>query len=123
MTNSRSPWRALSLACLFATSLTACVTTSQRPPLYYWGDFQEQQYAFLKGEKGPEDGILALEKIRTEASSKGLAVPPGLMAQLGVYYGMTGRSDRFEECLEAEKTQFPESATYVDFLLKKKQGL
>ena len=33
------------------------------------------------------------------------------------------RLNRFEECLEAEKTQFPESATYVDFLLKKKQGL
>jgi hypothetical protein len=104
-----------------AITLTACVTNPQRQPLYYWGDFQDQQYTYFKGEKGPEEGILALEKIREEASSKGRNVPPGLMAQLGIFYGMTGRMDRFEEDLQAEKRLFPESSTYVNFLLKKKQ--
>jgi len=109
------------LVVVSAILLTACAANPQRQSLYYWGDFQDQQYTYFKGEKGPEEGILALEKIREEASSKGQNVPPGLMAQLGVFYGMTGRTDRFEEDLLAEKRLFPESSTYVDFLLKKKQ--
>lgn len=121
MIRNPSIGRSSFLACASAILLTACAANPQREPLYYWSDFQDQQYTYFKGEKGPEQGILALEKIREEAASKGKNVPPGLMAQLGVLYGMTGRTDRFEEDLLTEKRLFPESATYVDFLLKKKQ--
>lgn len=101
-----------------ATILSACVTAPQ--PLYYWGDFQSQQYSYFKGNKGPEDGIQSLEKVREQARSQGKSVPPGFQAHLGMLYGQTGRTDLFEQNLQAEKQQFPESATYVDFLLKKK---
>ena len=121
MIGKRSIGRSPLLVGVSAILLTACAANSQRQSLYYWGDFQDQQYTYFKGEKGPEEGILALEKIREEASSEGKNVPPGLMAQLGIFYGMTGRTDRFEEDLLAEKRLFPESSTYVDFLLKKKQ--
>ena len=117
----RSIGRSPLLVCASVIILTACAANSPRQSLYYWGDFQDQQYTYLKGKTGPEEGILALEKIREEASSKGKNVPPGLMAQLGILYGMTGRTDRFEEDLQAEKRLFPESSAYVDFLLKKKQ--
>lgn len=36
-------------------------------------------------------------------------------------YGLTGRTDLFEQNLLAEKQSFPESSVYLDFLLKKKQ--
>ncbi len=101
-----------------ATILSACVTAP--PPLYYWGDFQSQQYSYFKGDKGPEEGIQRLEKLREQARSQGKSVPPGFQAHLGMLYGQTGRTDLFEQNLQAEKQQFPESATYVDFLLKKK---
>ncbi len=109
----------LLLACLLAASLVGCATRPQ--PLYYWGGFQDQQYAYFKGDKGPEEGIQELEKIREEAKSRGKSVPPGLQAHLGMLYGQTGRTDLFEQNLLAEREQFPESSAYVDFLLKKNQ--
>ena len=99
--------------------LSGCVT--QQQSLYHWGDFQAQQYAYFKGEKGPEDGILRLEKIREEAKSGGKSVPPGLQVHLGMLYGQTGQTDKFEQNLAAERQQFPESISYLDFLLKNKQ--
>lgn len=107
------------ISCLVATTLSGCATRQQ--PLYHWGDFQSQQYSYFKGNKGPEDSILSLEKTREEAKAKGRSVPPGMQAHLGMLYGQTGRTDLFEQNLQAEKQQFPESAAYVDFLLKKNQ--
>lgn len=108
----------LLLAGMAALFLSGCATHA--PSLYYWGDFQNQQYAYFKGEKGPEDSIQQLEKIREEAKSKGKPLPPGFEAHLGMLYGLTGRTDMFEQGLEAERQYFPESTVYRDFLLKKK---
>lgn len=99
------------------TLLTGCVTKQQ--PLYYWGGYQLQVYGHFKGEKGPEEQILTLEKIRENAAAEGKALPPGFRAHLAMLYGQTGKSDRLVEQLEHEKKQFPESSAYVDFLLKK----
>lgn len=101
---------------LIATMLTGCVTRPQ--PLYHWGDFESQQYGYLKGTKAPEESIQNLEKVREEAKSMGKTVPPGMNAHLGMLYGLTGRTDLFEQHLQVERMQFPESSGYVDFLLK-----
>ncbi len=98
---------------------TGCATRSQ--PLYHWGNYPAEQYGYLKGEKGPEESIQALEKAREVAKAKGALLPPGLLAHLGLLYGQTGQTAQFEQYLEAERQQFPESAAYIDFLLKKKQ--
>lgn len=108
----------LLLAGVGALFLSGCATRD--PALYYWGDFQNQQYAYFNGEKGPEDSIQQLEKIREEAKSQGKLLPPGFEAHLGMLYGLTGRTDRFEQGLVAERQYFPESTLYVDFLLKTK---
>jgi len=115
----RLPAQRMLLTIVAASALLAgCVPA--RPPLYHWGNFTDQQYAYLKGDKGPEEEILELEKIREQAKASGQALPPGLQAHLGMLYGVTGRSDLFVANLEAERQQFPESGPYVDFLLKKK---
>lgn len=106
------------IAGIAALLLSGCAT--QQHALYHWGDYQTQQYAYFKGEKGPEDSIPLLEKIREEAKAGGKSVPPGLQAHLGMLYGQTGHTDKFEQNLAAERQQFPESAAYLDFLLKKK---
>ena len=102
-------------ACLL---LTGCA--ARQEPLYYWGSYQGQVYEYLKKEKSPEDQIQALEADKEKAAAKGKPLPPGFMAHLGILYGQTGRLDRLEESLNAEKLAFPEGASYVDFLLKKK---
>ncbi|NMG67955.1 DUF4810 domain-containing protein [Azoarcus indigens] len=107
------------LLALLATSALLAGCATQRS-LYHWGNFPDQQYAYLKGDKGPEEEIQELEKIREQAKAAGQALPPGLQAHLGMLYGVTGRADLFVANLEAERQQFPESGPYVDFLLKKK---
>lgn len=106
------------VAWLSLAVLPGCATRQQ--PLYYWGSYQNQVYGHFKGEKGPEEQILALEGERERARAQGSALPPGFQAHLALLYGKTGRTDRLVENLEAEKAQFPESATFVDFLLKKR---
>lgn len=116
MTKQPFSLRGVVLAGLTATLLAGCASRPQ--PIYHWGNFQDHQYAYFKGEKGPEDGIQGLEKIREEARAKGKPVPPGLLAHLGLLYGQTGRTDLLEQHLLAEQQQFPESSAYLDFLLK-----
>ena len=96
--------------------LSGCANRPQ--PLYYWGDYENQQYGYLKGNNSPEEGIQALEQTKQEAKSKGKSLPPGMSAHLGLLYGLTGRTDLFEQHLQAERIQFPESSSYVDFLMK-----
>jgi len=88
-------------------------------PLYHWDGFEAQQYGYLQGEIGAEDGIVRMEEAREEAAAEGKALPPGFEAHLGMLYGLAGRTDQFERHLEAERTQFPESEAYIDFLLKR----
>lgn len=119
MTQGHAPRGVLLVSGLAVLLLSGCVTRPQ--PLYHWGDFQAQQYAYFKGDKGPESAIQSLEKTREEARAKGRPVPPGMQAHLGLLYGQTGRTDLLEANLLAERQQFPESSAYVDFLLKKPQ--
>jgi len=120
MMRYRSGLSSTLVASLVVVMLSGCVTRPQ--PLYYWGDFTTQQYSYFKGDKGPEEVIQSLERVREEAKAAGKPVPPGLLAHLGLMYGQTGRTDMFEQNLQAERQQFPESSVYVDFLLKKKQN-
>jgi len=103
---------------LFAVLLASGCAHQDRQPLYYWGSYQSQLYGHYKGEKGPEEQIAALEADAEKASAKGLALPPGFRAHLGMLYGETGRTDKMATNLEAEKERFPESAGFMDFLLK-----
>jgi hypothetical protein len=55
-----------------------------------------------------------LKKIQTS----GAAVPPGYHAHLGLLYGKQGKAAQFAQAMQTEKTLFPESAAFVDFLLR-----
>lgn len=105
-----------------AAALLCAACASQPKTLYYWGSYQSTIYSHLKGDKGPEAEIQAMEKDKELALAKGEAVPPGFRAHLGILYGEIGRTDQMVENLEAEKRQYPESATFMDFLLKKAQA-
>lgn len=86
------------------------------PPLYNWGLYENQVHAHFKGE-APEAQIAVLEKHAAETQAKGLKLPPGYMAHLGLLYGKVGRDADFAAALQLEKQQFPESAPYIDKLL------
>lgn len=106
--------RALALA--GAALLTACAT----PPktLYQWDSYQPQVYEHFKGGS-PEQQIAEMEKALQLISARGGSVPPGFHAHLGMLYSVAGKPDQVVAQFEDEKKLFPESATYMDFLLAK----
>lgn len=55
-----------------------------------------------------------------QAKAKNKPVPPGLHAQLGLLYADTSRPDLALQQFNTEKTLFPESAAYMDYLMRNK---
>jgi hypothetical protein len=104
------------LLVLILFGLGAC--SSQPKSLYHWGDYDDQVYAYLQKTSSVEQQIAALEKtLHTTANPA--HIPPGFYAHLGLLYGEVGRYADMQRALETEKNLFPESAPFMDFLLKK----
>lgn len=101
-----------------AMLVTGCAANSP-PPLYQWTGYQPAVYDYLKGEKAPQEQIDALEKALQEIRGKGHMPPPGFHAQLGMLYASVGKGGQAMQEFEAEKELFPESSTYMSFLMKK----
>ena len=117
MRHLSAPRGRLALAALAVSLLAGCATRPQ--PLYYWGDYPGLTYSYFQNAKGAQEQIQALEALREKARARGQALPPGFQAHLAMLYGQVGQTDRLSQNLEAEKQQFPESAPFMDFILKK----
>lgn len=102
--------------------ISGCAT---QPALYRWGDYDSQVYAHLKNTGSPEQQIAVLEKA-LQTGNQTQNPGPGLHAHLGLLYGKLGQEDLMRKHWEIEKTLYPESAAYLDFLMnrnaKKPQG-
>ncbi|WP_175910546.1 MULTISPECIES: DUF4810 domain-containing protein [Burkholderia] len=103
-----------------AAALLLAGCASSTPPLYQWNGYQPQVYEYFKGQKSPQEQIDALEKALQEIRAKGKMPPPGFHAHLGMLYASVGNEQQAEQELQAEKQSFPESSTFMDFLMKKK---
>lgn len=100
-----------------AALLGGCVAQPQ--PLYHWSGYQEQVYAHFTGESSdPAQQIAALEASLQEARSRAQTPAPGFHAHLGMLYAQVGKADQVRQQFETEKALFPESAAYMDFLLR-----
>ncbi|MFM0651988.1 DUF4810 domain-containing protein [Paraburkholderia sediminicola] len=102
-----------------AVMLAGCTATTPTPPLYQWDGYQRQVYEYFKAQTSPQQQIDALEKALQEIRAKGNKPPPGFHAQLGMLHASVGNGGRAQEEFQSEKQAFPESSTYMDFLLKK----
>lgn len=101
-----------------AIGLTGCA--NKPAPLYDWQGYQDNVNDYLRGDHSSLDSQTKsmetdLQKIR---AANGV-VPPGYHAHLGLLYVKQGNLDEFTNRLDAEKAQYPESQTFVDFLLRK----
>ena len=67
----------------------------------------------------PDAQAQAMEQDLQKIKASGLAVPPGYHAHLGLLYGQQGDLDKFAQQVEQEKSKFPESQTFMDFLMRK----
>lgn len=91
---------------------------ASQPSLYRWGEYEGQLYSHLQNTGSIEQQIASLEK--TLATGDQARKPgPGLHAHLGLLYGKSGRGDLMLKHWETEKSLYPESAPYLDFLLQR----
>jgi hypothetical protein len=98
--------------------LVGCAPAPAR--LYHWEGFQGQLYEYFKGDgSSPEEQLRILDAQVQKARAGGAALPPGFRAHLAMIYLRLGRDGEAKQELEAEKATFPESAQYMDFLLKR----
>lgn len=97
---------------------------AQKPvSLYYWGSYQHQVYAYFKNTSaGYEQQIIALEEENQKARASGTPLPPGFHAHLAMLYAQIGKDDQVVQQLETEKTLFPESSGFMNFLIGKYTG-
>jgi hypothetical protein len=111
----------LSLGRLGLLTLAALTTACAAPPkpLYQWGGYPAAVYAYFKDD-GANAGaqITQLEAQIQQTNAAGQAVPPGLHGHLALLYSKVGDDAASLAHLEAERKLFPESAAYIDFLLK-----
>ncbi|MDR7296887.1 hypothetical protein J2X16_002234 [Pelomonas aquatica] len=106
------------LALVATVALVGCAQPGPKP-LYQWDGYQPAVYQYLKSN-GSEPGaqIPVLEAQIEKNRAAGVASPPGMHAHLALLHSKMGDDVAARRHLEAERAQFPESAAYVDFLLK-----
>ena len=101
-----------------ALSLGGCANKAA-PPLYGWQGFEKNLDTYFRQDReSPDTQAKRMEDDLQKIRAAGQATPPGFMAHLGLLYGKQGDMARFQQHLEVEKQQFPESQTFVDFLLR-----
>ncbi|UXH78820.1 DUF4810 domain-containing protein [Roseateles amylovorans] len=107
------------IALAAAAALLAACGTPQKP-LYQWSGYQSGLYDYFKTNgTNAGDQITQLESQLIKNKAANEATPPGLHGHLALLYAKVGNDDAARAHLEAERALFPESAGYVDFLLKK----
>lgn len=101
-----------------ALLLTACF--EREPQLYTWGSFPRQQYeALARNGASQAKQISEMEAHAAKTAGRNEALPPGFRAHLGLLHlGMDDHA-RARTAWLAEKEAFPESAPFMDTLLKK----
>lgn len=106
------------VAALLSSALLSGCAGNQTPPLYHWEGYQQQVYEHFKHETGPQEQIAALEASLQKARATDRSPPPGFHAHLGMLYAEAGKADQVRQQFETEKALFPESAAYMDFLMR-----
>lgn len=112
--------RWIGVVCVLIVSAfsVGCATAPQ--PIYHWNGFQKQLYDHFKGDvSAPEDQLRLLTMQAEKAQAAHLPLPPGFRAHMAMIYLKLGREQEAKVQLESEKTTFPESTPYMDFLLKR----
>lgn len=111
-------WRRLAAVLPGALLLSGCAGPQT---LYQWEGYQAQVHQYFT-EQSREAQVEALEKDLQKIRATSGAVPPGYHAQLGLLYSSLGKDDQMVQQFQTEKALFPESATYMDFLLNNAKG-
>ncbi len=93
--------------------------TTPPPQLYGWEHYPDQIYTYLKNpDDDPQGRAAALEADLQRFQGQSQHAPPGFHAHLGLLYSQLGRGNDAVVQWQTEKRLFPESAAFIDFLMK-----
>lgn len=110
-------WMSVVAAAALGLALSGCAT--KPTTLYQWQAYQANVDQYFRGDGQSLDAqVQSMETDLQKIRASGAAVPPGYHAHLGLLYGKQGKPDQFMAQMQTEKKLFPESETYVDFLLR-----
>ena len=102
---------------IMALGISACATPHR--PIYQWAGYQPSLYQYLKGNGiDPGANIEQLEAQIQKNTVAGEATPPGMHGHLALLYSKMGDDVSARRHLEAERNKFPESAAFIELLLK-----
>lgn len=89
--------------------------------MYTWDAFPKQQYESLlaSGSQLPADQLLAMQAQAEKTLAAGGRLPPGFRAHFGMLKLSVGDANGARELWQGEKLAFPESAPFMDRLLKR----
>jgi len=107
-----------------ALLLSGCANTPQ-PPLYSWGNYVKSSTRY--GMDGHNKEVLEqhsaeLKKIIDESEINKQKVAPGIYAEYGQLLYETGKREDAKRYFLLEKTTYPESATFINQVMKKLYG-
>ncbi|KNC88428.1 DUF4810 domain-containing protein [Trabulsiella odontotermitis] len=99
--------------------LAGCASNAPQK-MYTWEGYQDSVYHYYTNKTSQQEQISELQKLVEISRASNKPVPPGVHAQLGMLYSNTGNSGLAMAEFNAEKTLYPESASYINFLTAKK---
>lgn len=89
--------------------------------LYYWDQvYPKVVYEDISKNIEPDMGIQILTDYINKAQSTNKQVPPGVYAQIGLFYTKKGDFGHANQYFLKEKELYHESKEYIDFLISKK---
>ena len=118
MKHSRTKLNILFLCALSTLVASGC---SQKPSMYYWGEYEGLVYKMYI-EPGNAEPDVQIEKLKNDiqhAQNQGKKTPPGIYAHLGFMYATVGNNQLAIESFSQEKTLFPESVKFLDGMMKR----
>jgi hypothetical protein len=88
--------------------------------LYSWGNYSNASYSYLKNsdEKSTQELIEIYKKLIDKQTGTRMVPPPGICADYGFLLLQQGKTDEGKALLEREVELYPESAIYIERVLK-----
>jgi hypothetical protein len=100
-------------------TVAGCSSVSQGG--YYWGNYSVSYFEMVK-DRSPETiakRISALEEIIEQSEERDLRVPPGIYAELGMFFVEDGRKEDGMVQFENEIAVYPESKPFIERLVSR----